>query len=75
MFMAGVRLPFPSIVRELLSFLHVTHVQLIPNGWRYFFFTFISSCISMASSFESLGETKYFVGSTVCPSGGGDVSR
>jgi hypothetical protein len=41
MFMARVHLPFPSIVRELLSSLGVVPGQLMPNGWRYFFSTFL----------------------------------
>ena len=41
MFMVGVCLPFPPIVRELLPFLHVVPRQLMPNGWRYFFSPFL----------------------------------
>lgn len=35
MFMAGVRLPFPKIVREVCAFLGVAPSQIAPNGWRY----------------------------------------
>jgi hypothetical protein len=35
MFMAGVRLPFPKIVRVVCSFLGVAPGQIAPNGWRY----------------------------------------
>jgi hypothetical protein len=41
MFLAGLRLPFPPIVRELLQYLHVSPGQILPNGWRYFFATYI----------------------------------
>jgi hypothetical protein len=41
MFMVGVLLLFPPIIRELLSFLHVAPRQLMPNGWKYFFSTFL----------------------------------
>jgi 3',5'-cyclic AMP phosphodiesterase CpdA len=41
MFLAGLRLPFPAIVRELLQYLHVSPSQIRPNGWRYFFATYI----------------------------------
>jgi hypothetical protein len=35
MLMAGVRLPFPKIVREVCAFLGVAPSQIAPNGWRY----------------------------------------
>jgi hypothetical protein len=35
MLMAGVRLPFPRIVREVCTFLGVAPGQIAPNGWRY----------------------------------------
>jgi hypothetical protein len=35
MLMAGVRLPFPKIVREICAFLGVAPSQITPNGWRY----------------------------------------
>jgi hypothetical protein len=35
MFMAGVWLPFPKIVREVYTFLGVAPSQIAPNGWRY----------------------------------------
>jgi hypothetical protein len=35
MLMAGVRLPFPKIVREVCMFLGVAPSQIAPNGWRY----------------------------------------
>jgi hypothetical protein len=41
MFLARVRLSFPSIVRELLSSLGITSGQSMPNGWTYFFSTFL----------------------------------
>jgi hypothetical protein len=41
MFLASVRLPFPPIVWELLSFLGIAPGQLMPNDWRYFFSTFL----------------------------------
>jgi hypothetical protein len=37
MFMAGLRLPFPTITRELMLFLNVAPSQIVPNGWRYLF--------------------------------------
>jgi hypothetical protein len=37
MFRAGFRLPFISIVRDLLSFLDVSPHHLSPNSWRTFF--------------------------------------
>lgn len=35
MLMAGVRLPFPKIVREVCALLGVAPGQIAPNGWRY----------------------------------------
>jgi hypothetical protein len=35
MFMAGVRLPFPKIVREVNVFLDIAPSQIAPSGWRY----------------------------------------
>lgn len=35
MFMAGVRLPFPKIVRVVCTFLGVALSQIAPNNWRY----------------------------------------
>jgi hypothetical protein len=35
MLMAGIRLPFPRIVREVCAFLGVAPGQIAPNGWRY----------------------------------------
>jgi hypothetical protein len=37
MFKAGFRLPFVSIIRELLGFLNLSPHQLSPNAWRTFF--------------------------------------
>jgi hypothetical protein len=37
MFMAGLRLPFPDIARELLLHPRVAPSQLFPNSWRYLF--------------------------------------
>jgi hypothetical protein len=41
MFLAGIRLPFPPIVQEFLSFLGIVSGQLMPSGWRYFLLTFL----------------------------------
>lgn len=30
----GLRLPFPAVVREVLSFLGLAHGQIVPNSWR-----------------------------------------
>jgi hypothetical protein len=35
MFMAGLRLPFPEITRDLVLFLMVASSQIMPNAWRY----------------------------------------
>jgi len=35
MFMAGMRLPFLNIVREVCTFLGVAPSQIASNGWRY----------------------------------------
>lgn len=37
MFRIGLKLPFPRIVRELLSYIQIAPHQLAPNGWRVFF--------------------------------------
>jgi hypothetical protein len=39
--MAGLRLPFPDIARELLLYLRVAPSQIFPNSWRYLFASFI----------------------------------
>lgn len=36
-FHAGLRLPFPGIVRDLLARLRVTPGQLMPNAWKIFY--------------------------------------
>jgi hypothetical protein len=40
-FMAGLRLPFPDIARELLLYFGVAPSQIFPNSWRYLFASFI----------------------------------
>lgn len=37
MFRAGLKLPFPRVVRELLSYLNLALDQIVPNTWRVFF--------------------------------------
>jgi hypothetical protein len=39
--MAGLRLPFPAIAREFLEYLQVAPSQIRPNGWRYFFASYL----------------------------------
>jgi hypothetical protein len=41
MLMAGFRFPLPEIARELLVRLGVAPSQVKPNGWRYFFASFV----------------------------------
>lgn len=41
MFLAGLRLPFPEIVRDFVLFLMVTPNQIMPNAWRYLFASYI----------------------------------
>lgn len=40
-FMAGHRLPFPEIARELILFLMIAPSQIVPNTWRYLFASYI----------------------------------
>jgi hypothetical protein len=41
MLLAGHRLPFPEIARELILYLGVSPSQIAPNAWRYLFASFI----------------------------------
>jgi hypothetical protein len=41
MLIAGLRLPFPDIARELVLYLRVSPSQIAPNSWRYLFASFI----------------------------------
>jgi hypothetical protein len=41
MFMAGLRLPFPEIIRDFVLFLMVTPSQILQNAWRYLFASYI----------------------------------
>jgi hypothetical protein len=41
MLLAGLRLPFPKIARELILYLGVSPSQIAPNVWRYLFTSFI----------------------------------
>jgi len=41
MLLAGFRLPFPDIARELVLYLEVSSSQIVPNAWRYLFASFI----------------------------------
>jgi hypothetical protein len=41
MLLAGLRLPFPEIGRELILYLEVSPSQIAPNAWRYLFASFI----------------------------------
>ena len=56
MFLAGVRLPFPQIVWELLSSLGIAPAQLMPNGWRYFFLTYLLWPIVFSGEIMSIPE-------------------
>jgi len=40
-FMAGLRLPFPEIAKDLVLFLMIALSQIIPNAWRYLFASYI----------------------------------
>jgi hypothetical protein len=41
MLLAGLRLPFPDIARELVLYLGVSPSQITPNAWIYLFASFI----------------------------------
>jgi hypothetical protein len=41
MLMVGLRFPFPTIARELVTFLGVTPMRIVSNAWRYLFAFFI----------------------------------
>ena len=53
MFRAGLRLPFPRVIRELLSYLHLASQQIMPNAWRVFFAYVVPSGMSIPLLFGS----------------------
>ena len=70
MFLAGLRLPFPQIVRELLSSLGIAPAQLMPNGWRYFFSTYLLWPIVFQGETMSIPEFLNIYGPHMYPTNG-----
>lgn len=56
MFMAGLRLSFSPLARELLQYLHMGSSQIRPNGWRYFFSSYLQWAIVLGDRRMSINQ-------------------